>query len=139
MPTSREMSTAEFLLYQAAGRLPEAPDAARFPPIERFAATIAEAIRRGCASRGLELPELVVEPGRAVVSTAGVLLLTIGAIKRREGVGTWAITDGGAGTVAFPLFYEYHEVSALQGRRGAGTRQVLDRRPGLLQRRLDLS
>jgi len=23
---------------------------------------------------------------------------------------TWAITDGGAGTVAFPLYYEYHEI-----------------------------
>jgi diaminopimelate decarboxylase len=110
VPTSREMSTAEFLLYQSMGKLPEPPDAGRFPAIETFATTIAEAIRRGCAKRGLENPELVIEPGRAVVSGAGVLLLTVGAIKRRAGVGTWAITDGGAGTVAFPLFYEYHEV-----------------------------
>lgn len=110
VPTSRELSTMEFLLYQAMGKLPEAPDAACFPPIEAFALTIAKAIRGGCTRRGLQIPELVIEPGRAVVSGAGVLLLTVGAIKRREGVGTWAITDGGAGTVAFPLFYEYHEV-----------------------------
>jgi diaminopimelate decarboxylase len=110
VPTSREMSTAEFLLYQAIGRLPEAPDAGRFPPVEAFAARIADALHRGCVKRGLETPELVVEPGRAVVSGAGVLLLTVGAIKRRAGLETWAITDGGAGTVAFPLFYECHEV-----------------------------
>jgi GNAT superfamily N-acetyltransferase len=34
----------------------------------------------------------------------------VGRIKSRQGVGTWAIADGGAGTVAFPLFYEIHEI-----------------------------
>ena len=123
VPTSREMSTAEFLLYQAVGKLPPAPDASRFPPIDRFATTIADAIRRGCAKRGLETPEIVIEPGRAVVSGAGVLLLTVGAIKQREGVGTWAITDGGAGTVAFPLFYEYHEVLLCRAANEQGRRR----------------
>ena len=56
------------------------------------------------------LPQLIIEPGRSVVSGAGVLLLTVGALKHRDGVGTWVIADGAAGTVAFPLFYEYHEV-----------------------------
>jgi diaminopimelate decarboxylase len=110
VPTSRELSTGEFLLYQALGRLPDPPRPRRFPPVERFAEAIGNTIASACARRGLPLPRLIVEPGRAVVSGAGVLLVTVHAVKHRRGVGSWVITDGGAGTVAFPMFYEYHEV-----------------------------
>lgn len=110
VPTSRELSTAEFLLYQGAGRLPEGSRADRFPEIETFAASICRTILEGCRKRGLPIPEMIVEPGRSIASAAGILLLTVGTLKCRDGVGTWAITDGGAGTVAFPLFYELHEI-----------------------------
>jgi diaminopimelate decarboxylase len=110
VPTSRELDTLEFLLYQGVGRLPRSPDPNEFPPIDEFAAHVSRTIADGCRHEGLELPQLVVEPGRAIVSGAGVLLLGVGAVKRRDGVGTWVITDGAAGTVAFPLYYEYHEV-----------------------------
>lgn len=111
VPTSRELDTLEFLMYQAVGRLPEPPDPARFPPIEDFARAVADALASALRRHGFaDLPRLVTEPGRAVVSGAGVLLVGVGTVKRREGVGTWVVTDGGAGTVAFPLFYEYHEI-----------------------------
>jgi len=111
VPTSREFSTTEFLLYQAIGRLPTPPDPERFPPIEEFAATIAETLDRALRAHGCTAtPRLAIEPGRALVSGAGVLLVGVGGRKERKGVGTWIITDGAAGTVAFPLFYEYHEV-----------------------------
>ena len=108
--TSRELDTLEFLTYQAAGRLPPAPRPERFPTAAEFAAAVAGAVVKGCARHGLALPRLVVEPGRAILSSAVVLLVRVGAVKHRSGVGTWVITDGAAGTVAFPLFYEYHEV-----------------------------
>lgn len=111
VPTSRELDTLEFLAYQAVGRLPEPPDPTRFPPIERFAQSVAETLAGALRRDGFaDLPRLLTEPGRAIVSGAGVLLVGVGSVKRREGVGTWIITDGGAGTVAFPLFYEYHEI-----------------------------
>jgi diaminopimelate decarboxylase len=110
VPTSRELDTLEFLMYQALGRLPTPPDPTRFPSIEDFAAIVVDTVQSTCAHHGLDLPRLVIEPGRAIVSGAGVLLLTVGAVKQRDGVGTWVITDGAAGTVAFPLYYEYHEV-----------------------------
>ncbi len=108
--TSRELDTIEFLRYQALGHLPRPPEPNRFPPIESFATTIAQTIHSACLREGLPLPRLLMEPGRAIVSAADVLLLRVGAVKTRSGVGTWVITDGAAGTVAFPLFYEYHEV-----------------------------
>ena len=110
VPTSRELDTLEFLRYQALGHLPAPPDATRFPPIEAFARTIAGGLERGVRQHGLPLPSLLLEPGRAVVSGADVLLVRVGQVKQRGGVGTWVVTDGAAGTVAFPLFYEYHEV-----------------------------
>lgn len=110
VPTSRELTTREYLTYHALGRLPSPCIASAFPPIEAFAASIAGAITSACDRHSLELPTLIAEPGRAVVSSAGVLLVTIRRIKQRRGVGTWAIADGGAGTVAFPLFYELHDI-----------------------------
>ena len=110
VPTSRELSTSEFLIYQAVGRLPRAPDPTRFPTYEDFARRVAGAIEAACEAKGARLPHLLLEPGRALVSSAGALLVTVGAVKHRPGAGTWAITDGGAGTVAFPMYYEYHEI-----------------------------
>jgi diaminopimelate decarboxylase len=110
VPTSREFSTPEFLMYQGMGRLPAAPDPCAFPGDEAFAEAVCGTIVEACRRHGLPLPTLVLEPGRTLVSGAGVLLVTVGSVKERPGAGTWVITDGGAGTVAFPLFYEYHEV-----------------------------
>jgi diaminopimelate decarboxylase len=108
--TSRELNTSEFLMYQAVGRLPGAPVPERFPAPEAFARRVASAIEIACERRAARLPRLLLEPGRALVSSAGALLVTVGSIKHRPGVGAWAVTDGGAGTVAFPMYYEYHEV-----------------------------
>ncbi len=56
------------------------------------------------------MPRLYLEPGRSVAGPAQVLLLTVASVKERPRAGTWVITDGGAGTCAFPLYYELHEV-----------------------------
>ncbi len=105
VPTTREFSTLEFLTYQGWGRLPHLePRTLAFPP------RVCTPIREFCWREGLQLPELFLEPGRAIASSAQVLLLTVGTVKDRPGVGKWVITDGGAGTCAFPLYYECHEV-----------------------------
>ena len=103
--TSREFTTWEFLTYQGWGRLPRLQVRAA-----DFAAPICAALTGFCAREGLPLPTLYLEPGRAIAGPAQVLLLTVGAVKDRRGVGRWVITDGGAGTCAFPLYYECHEV-----------------------------
>jgi diaminopimelate decarboxylase len=123
VPTSREFDTGEFLLYQALGVLPRAPEPAGFPRPADFAAVVARTLEAELARLGLPLPRLLVEPGRSVVSGAGALLLTVGSLKTRAGVGTWAITDGGTGTVAFPLYYEYHEVLLCRAARAPRTRR----------------
>ena len=110
IPTSRELTTREFLAYQSIGWLPGPPDPDEAATPEDFARSISDSVSRGFRRCGLPLPRLVLEPGRSLVSQAGVLLVRVARIKERPGLDPWAITDGGAGTVAFPLYYEYHEI-----------------------------
>ncbi len=59
-----------------------------------YARVIAENIIAGCASRGLTLPHLHLEPGRSLIARAGVAVYRVGAVKRRGGK-VWILTDGG--------------------------------------------
>ncbi len=107
---SREFTTVEMLAYLGTGRLPRAPRPARPDLFARYGDVVASAVTSGCRSRGLALPTLVLEPGRALVSDAQVLLLRVGTVRERPGVGTFALCDGGAMTVSMMFLSEYHAV-----------------------------
>lgn len=64
------------------------------PPIEEYVRGIADALVVGCRLRGLDLPQLHLEPGRSLVARAGVALYRVGGRKRR-GDHTWLLVDGG--------------------------------------------
>ncbi|UCF39992.1 MAG: hypothetical protein JSW43_09645 [Gemmatimonadota bacterium] len=107
---SREFTTWELLRYLATGHLPQRPAPAPADLVSRYGATVCEAVTTGCRRRGLEVPALVLEPGRALVSDAQVLLLRVGAMRERPGVGRFALADGGAMTVSMMFLSEYHSV-----------------------------
>src|SRR5947208_6039919 len=76
------------------------------PPTPRhFVETICGALDAGCASRGLKVPELVVEPGRSIAGPAGVALYTVGSIKDIPGVRRYVAVDGGMGDNIRPKLY----------------------------------
>ena len=52
----------------------------------------------------------MVETGPYVTGPCQVLLVRVNHIKEREEIPPWVVTDGGTGYVAFPLYYEVHEV-----------------------------
>jgi diaminopimelate decarboxylase len=64
------------------------------PSIESYVRGIAEAVIEGCQPRGLDLPQLYLEPGRSLVARAGAAIYRVGAVKRR-GEKTWLLADGG--------------------------------------------
>jgi len=107
---SREFTTLEMLAYLGLGRLPKPPRPTPSDLVERYSAAVIGAVQRGCARRQIDLPDLVLEPGRAVASDAQVLMLTVGAVRERPGVGSFALTDGGAMTVAMMFLSEVHSV-----------------------------
>ena len=63
--------------------------------IEDFAKVTCDAVREACEKHGLELPRLMVEPGRSLVANAGVTLYTVGTIKDLKGVRKFVAIDGG--------------------------------------------
>jgi diaminopimelate decarboxylase len=76
------------------------------PPTPReFVETLLAALRGGCAERSLPVPELVVEPGRAIAGPAGVALYTVGSIKDIPGVRRYVAVDGGMGDNIRPKLY----------------------------------
>ena len=53
-------------------------------PIEELATGIVEAVAEQCAVRGIPIPDLAFEPGRAIVGKAGVTLYEVGTTKSVE-------------------------------------------------------
>ena len=53
------------------------------------------AVKEKAATLGLDLPYLLVEPGRSIIGEAGVTLYTVGAIKDIPGVKKYVAVDGG--------------------------------------------
>ena len=77
--------------------------------IENFSREITGSVLRSCRKFNLSEPVLIVEPGRFITSSAQVLLLTIGVLKKAGGNRNVAITDGSKVTMAYPVSFEYHE------------------------------
>ena len=75
------------------------------PPVATFADKITSTIIKECKRFSLELPKLIIEPGREIAAQAGVALYTIGVIKEIPGVRTYVSVDGGMGDNICPAFY----------------------------------
>lgn len=104
---TREFTTLEMLAYQVSGHLHQQTDDGIIS-ISDFANAISRVVQT-CFARE-DMPELLFEPGRCIAGPNQFLLLTVHRTKRREGVGTWLITDGGLSTVTLPTYYEHHEI-----------------------------
>ena len=76
------------------------------PPVSAYAEAVAARIKDRCQGLELKLPQLIVEPGRAIVGQAGVALYTVGAIKDIPGIRRYVSVDGGMGDNIRPALYE---------------------------------
>ena len=106
--TTRELTTFEMLLYQSLNHYPSKFMLKEEYSFYDFALEISNKLFEMFPP--FELPDLIYEPGRSIVSQNQFLLLKVHRIKARNGEGKWLITDGGLGTITLPTFYEYHEV-----------------------------
>jgi diaminopimelate decarboxylase len=75
------------------------------PSPERFVEVLWDALENGAVRRGLRLPRLAVEPGRAIAGPAGVALYTVGSVKEIPGMRTYVAVDGGMGDNIRPKLY----------------------------------
>jgi len=69
-------------------------------------AVLASAVKAGCQELGLQLPKLIIEPGRSIVGEAGTTLYQIGTVKELPGIRTYISVDGGMGDNIRPALYQ---------------------------------
>ncbi|MBE6797327.1 MAG: diaminopimelate decarboxylase [Ruminococcaceae bacterium] len=58
-------------------------------------AEVADFIKSNCNELGLDLPIILMEPGRSIVADAGMTLYTVGTVKRITGYKNYVSVDGG--------------------------------------------
>jgi len=64
-------------------------------PFEVYLEKVSEVVKSECASLGLKLPKMFIEPGRSIAGPAGITLYTVGARKEIPGIRTYISVDGG--------------------------------------------
>jgi diaminopimelate decarboxylase len=62
---------------------------------QTLAETLRTVVAKKCASLGVSVPRLAIEPGRAIAGPSGCTLYRVGAVKRINGVRTYVTVDGG--------------------------------------------
>jgi diaminopimelate decarboxylase len=110
VPTTKNMTGSEYGLYRAFGILPAPPDPKEAQPISEFFRDINDAVVGYCRQEGMDVPKILIEPGRLLTSRAEFLLTAIHSIKERPPDAPFAITDVGRLSVTFPCEFEYHEM-----------------------------
>ncbi len=110
VPTTKNMTGVEYGLYRTFGCLPKPAIPSEFQAIDSFIGEIVTSIKESCARLNLELPKLLIEPGRFVTSRSEVLLARILASKKKSNGTQYLITDTGRLSMTFPSEFEYHEI-----------------------------
>ncbi len=75
-------------------------------PISYYTDSIMETLYKYCNELDLDIPAIIIEPGRWIIGEAGITLYTIGAIKEVPGIRTYVSIDGGLPDNPRPALYE---------------------------------
>jgi len=76
------------------------------PSIDEWVKTISTSVVKACNNHNLDLPTLMCEPGRSIVSTAGITIYKIGSFKEIPGIRTYLSVDGGMSDNPRPITYQ---------------------------------
>ncbi len=85
------------------------------PPVAALVDLAVRAVARDWDTRGLPAPRLILEPGRALVGSAGVSLYRVGALKL-TGERSYVAIDGGMSDNPRPQLYEARYTALLANR-----------------------
>ena len=93
--------------------------------VHRYGRAVLETVAERCAALGFPPPQLLVEPGRAIVGPSTVTLYEVGTIKPLPGLTTWVSVDGGMSDNIRPALYDAeHEVTVANRTSDAEPRAV---------------
>lgn len=83
------------------------------PSVEDFGRSVIEALENSCKKYDTELPIVYIEPGRSVISTAGVTLYEIGSSKQVPNGRKYITVDGGMADNPRPITYQAEYVAEI--------------------------
>jgi diaminopimelate decarboxylase len=91
------------------------------PSTDQFVAGLVSRVERAWELHELKPPQLVLEPGRALVGRAGVALYTVGVVKHASETTTYVAIDGGMSDNPRPQLYGARFTALLANRAGEET------------------
>ena len=75
-------------------------------PYDEYIKHVSENIKETAKKRGIEIPFILMEPGRSIIAPAGITLYTVGGIKDIKNVRKYVSVDGGMGDNPRYILYE---------------------------------
>lgn len=75
-------------------------------PYDEYIKHVSEQVKATAEARGLNIPFILMEPGRSIVAPAGITLYTVGGIKDIKNVRKYVSVDGGMGDNPRYILYE---------------------------------
>ena len=91
------------------------------PSPKEFAEVVLPALASNCEKYGVELSKVYIEPGRSIVSTAGVTLYTTGSSKRVPNCRKYVAVDGGMADNVRPSMYQAEYTAQIANKPDAET------------------
>ncbi len=79
----------------------------------QWAEAVMHTVQEKCRERKLKIPRIVIEPGRAISSPAGITLYTVGSINEVPGVRKYLAIDGGMTDNPRPALYNAQYTAAI--------------------------
>ena len=73
---------------------------------DRYMELVSKAVSDKCKALGLNIPFILIEPGRSIVGEAGITLYRVGTIKTIPGIRTYVSVDGGMGDNPRYILYQ---------------------------------
>lgn len=73
--------------------------------VDELAEVLVEGVRREAQRYGMEVPQIMVEPGRSIVGQAAVTVYRVGTVKEVPGIRTYVSVDGGMSDNLRPMLY----------------------------------
>jgi diaminopimelate decarboxylase len=94
-------------------------------PVEEVADRLRAVVTAECATAGLAVPRLGVEPGRAVSGPTTVTLYEVGTVKELPGLRTYVSVDGGMSDNIRTALYDAHYTAVLASRTSTAPPRVV--------------
>lgn len=87
-------------------------------PYDEYIKHVSEVVKKTAAERGIDIPFILMEPGRSIIAPAGITLYTIGGIKDIKNVRKYVSVDGGMGDNPRYILYESEYAAVVANKAG---------------------